>query len=94
MEAAAKAATQTGGVTLETMWEIAYMTTCLVVGLTAFAAGFEGFLMRNLGLLDRILMMTAGLLLFIPEGFTDVVGLAIIAAITVMQKRRLKTQIP
>jgi TRAP transporter 4TM/12TM fusion protein len=50
-----------------------------VIAVTMVAASFEGYLWRvgNLSGIPRIGLGIAGLLLFIPEGFTDVTGAAI-----------------
>ena len=74
--------------TLGTYFQITYFTVCVVAGLTLFAAGMEGFLMLPLNALERILLMTSALLLFIPEGITDVTGMAISGAIIMMQVRK------
>jgi TRAP transporter 4TM/12TM fusion protein len=70
--------------------QVIYMAVCVVAGLILFAGGLEGFFLRSLGWLERLLMMTSALLLFIPEGITDVAGIVIAGVIILRQWRGVK----
>ncbi len=57
-----------------------------LVGLFGIAAALNGFLYHRINPLFRILMAAGGLCMMIPGAFTDVVGLAIVAVIVVLQR--------
>lgn len=66
--------------------QIIYTTVCVTIGMPVFATGLEGFFLRKMNWLERILMMAAGLLLFIPGFVTDGTGLAIIIGMYIYQR--------
>lgn len=47
------------------------------IGVSIMSAGFQGWLLWKLHLLERIIFICAGLLMFIPGTLTDITGLAI-----------------
>ena len=57
------------------------------------AASFEGYLWRlgQLPLWSRVALGVAGLLLFIPEGYTDLIGAALAIAVVVVMKLTRKS---
>ena len=62
-----------------------------VVGIVGVAAGLEGYLMRNMNMIERIAIVAGGILMLIPGTVTDLAGIAIILAIggvQFMQKQK------
>ncbi len=56
-----------------------------IIGMTAISAAVEGYLLSNLNTVLRLLLAVAGLMTMYPGVTTDVVGIAIIAAVAVLQ---------
>jgi len=75
--------------------EIVWATLSAMVGLTALACGVAGWLVRPLNMLWRAPLVIAGLLLVYPEAMQDLLGMAIFAAVLLVQlilQRRTPTQ--
>ena len=60
---------------------VIYSMIGVALGVLIFATGLEGYFMRNMSWIERIAMMAAGLLLFVPDPISDVIGLALTAAV-------------
>jgi TRAP transporter 4TM/12TM fusion protein len=71
----------------DSLWETAFFVAGLLIAMPAFAAGMQGYLIKNLNIVERILMMAAGIALFVPELITSISGLLIIALIYFKQLR-------
>lgn len=56
------------------------------IGIYAVAAGMEGFMLRKLTWWERIITIAGGLMLIVPELITDIVGIALVVVIIVLQK--------
>lgn len=56
------------------------------IGIYAVAAGMEGHMFTKLPWWQRLLTLAGGLMLIVPELITDIAGIAIVAAIIVIQK--------
>ena len=54
-------------------------------GMIAIASALEGYMLRNLNALERILLAAGGLAMLIPGAVTDLVGVGILAAMVVLQ---------
>jgi len=65
--------------------EIIQVTVTAVIGVTAVAAAWTNYLLVPLGMIQRILFFFGGLLVIIPEGVTDRIGLACLTAGLVLQ---------
>lgn len=65
--------------------EIARAFVTAVVGVTALAAGLQGYLVRPANWLERILFLGAAFTLIHPKLTTDLIGLALLAAAVLMQ---------
>ncbi|MCR4908659.1 MAG: TRAP transporter permease [Lachnospiraceae bacterium] len=65
-----------------------YVTS--LVGIIGIAAALEGFLIFNMGIVDRVLFAAGGLMMISPGTVTDIAGLALIGAGVAFQlvKRR------
>ena len=65
--------------------EFVFIIITSVVGMFAIAAGLEGYMLTKLGVVMRIVLIAAGLMLIYPGTFTDVVGTVITLAMFVLQ---------
>jgi len=66
-------------------WEIIIPIITSLVGLFGIAAGLNGNLFERIPMLLRIILIAGGLALMIPESITDIIGIAIIVAVFVIQ---------
>ena len=57
------------------------------IGFIAYAGMMQGFWLRRADVLERFILGLAALCLFIPSVYTDIVGLAILAGVTVLNRR-------
>ena len=64
-----------------------------IVGLFGIAAALNGYLSKPIHPILRILLIGGGLSMMIPGTLTDVIGLAVIAAVAVFQKLTSKPQL-
>ena len=55
------------------------------VGIAALAAGVQRYALRSMSRLEQVVMIVGGLLLIYPAEAADLVGLAGIAAVMVVQ---------
>jgi TRAP transporter 4TM/12TM fusion protein len=79
------------------LWEIIWRTLVTVVGIVALAGTVIGFFARKAKLWERLLLLIGALLLIVPEMITDFVGMAMVGAVFLIQRRRpsdLKAQVP
>ena len=52
------------------------------------SAGFQGWMLWKLNILERFILVGGGLLMFIPGTVTDIVGLCIVAALLVLNMKK------
>jgi len=64
---------------------IALVTLTAAIGIATLAAGFQGWLLRATNLVERVLLLVAGLLLVYPSYYTDFTGVVLIAVACAMQ---------
>jgi TRAP-type uncharacterized transport system fused permease subunit len=57
------------------------------IGFIAYAGMMQGFWFRRAVVLERVLLGLAAVCLFIPSIYTDLVGLAILAGVTVINRK-------
>ena len=69
-----------------TFLTVAQVALSALIGLFGIAAGLNGFLSKPLNIVFRIMLIGAGVCMMIPGTLSDVIGLAVIAAIVVIQK--------
>lgn len=55
--------------------EILYSFLVCLFGVTVFSSGVEGFLLRKMSILERVMFLASGVLLIFPEYYTDIIGL-------------------
>jgi TRAP transporter 4TM/12TM fusion protein len=65
------------------------ITVTSLLGMMCIGAGVIGYLLDNSVWYERLLLFAGGLGMMIPGTFTDLAGLAIVAVILVLQKRRI-----
>ena len=58
------------------------------IGTAVISGGFQGWLFWRLNILERIILIASGLLLFIPGSVTDIAGLAISAALLLLNLKK------
>ncbi len=74
---------------------IIYTTLTAVIGVLFVSAGVFGYFLKSTKIMERLIFIAGGLLLFKPGLSTDLVGYALIGAAILMQKmRRSPTAIP
>ena len=61
-----------------------------ILGVWALAAANEGWLFRKATIMERIILLTASILLIIPEIYTDILGLVLFGFVILVQKKNLK----
>ena len=64
-----------------------YSTLCLMMAIPMVAAGIMGYLVRPMSIPLRVIMALGGLLVFIPETVTDIIGLVVCAVVFIIQKK-------
>jgi TRAP transporter 4TM/12TM fusion protein len=67
------------------IWMVVRICLTSAAGMVALSAGLEGFLLTHLKIWERIPLIIAGVLMVIPSGITDVIGIAIFAVIIVFE---------
>ncbi len=67
--------------------EIAQIIVTSLIGMVGVGAALEGWLLHKCNVLERLLLAAAGLSLIIPEIYTDIAGVTVIAIIFFLQWR-------
>ncbi len=71
---------------IETVWyDVVLIIITSLLGMFSISAGLEGYMLRNLKVYERLLAIAGGLLLVIPGLVTDVIGLALVAIVILLQ---------
>ncbi len=68
--------------------EVILIIITSLTGIFGVSAGIRGFIFRNMNILERILIITGGLLLIYPGVITDIIGLAIVILLVFSQVRK------
>ena len=68
---------------------IGNMVTALI-GMYAVSGGLAGFVQDKCNIFERVLLVAGGLCMIIPGYVTDLIGLAVVALVIVVQLRRVK----
>ena len=68
-----------------TAWEVILICITSFVGIFAVSAALEGYILRPMAWYQRIICAAGGLLLIYPGWITDVIGLALVAVMVVLQ---------
>ncbi|HWO41859.1 MAG TPA: TRAP transporter fused permease subunit [Candidatus Eisenbacteria bacterium] len=81
------------GLLLKGPWEnIVWTTLTAAVGLTSLAAGLTGWLLTKTTWLERVFMITAGLVLVYPGWLQDTIGFGLFGAAIILQLARAKVK--
>lgn len=67
------------------------MTITAAIGIAALAAGFQGWLLHRANLVERLMLIAAGLLLVYPSRYADLWGVVLIALPLGLQLVRRRT---
>lgn len=68
-----------------TIWEVVLISITSIIGMFAVSAALQGYLLKSMSWIQRILSIIGGLLLIYPGAVTDVLGLALFAVVLVTQ---------
>ena len=68
-----------------TPFDVVLIIITSFAGMIAIASALEGYMLRNLNALERILLAAGGLAMLIPGVVTDLIGVGILAAMVVLQ---------
>lgn len=68
-----------------TVWKIVQIVITSLIGIFSISAGMVGFMHHKAPIWQRILLVGAGLLLVSPDTLTDVIGLAIVVLMVLVQ---------
>ena len=71
-------------------FEIIRVCVTSVIGIYFLSGGLEGFMYRNLNVIERIILIVAALLLVEGGGLTDLIGIIIGGFIVFIQLRYMK----
>ena len=74
----------TGGMAALTLVQVIITS---LIGLFGVAAGLNGHLFKDINPVFRIIFIAAGLALMVPGTLTDIIGIGILLAMTLMQRR-------
>lgn len=66
-------------------WEVSWILFTAMCGMVAIGGGLIGYWYRRLNWLERIISITAGLMMIYPEGYSDFIGLGIFVLMIVYQ---------
>ena len=66
-------------------WEVAQVTLTAAIGIAAIAGGFQGWALRRANVLERCMLVVAGVALVYPGAISDLFGGALIVAVLAMQ---------
>ena len=72
-------------VNVTSVWEVIQIVPSALLGIFGVAAGLEGFVLRKMNWLYRIVCLVGGLGLMIPGAISDLVGLVLIGGVFVIQ---------
>ena len=72
-------------VNVTSVWEVIQIVLSALLGIFGVAAGLEGFVLRKMNWLYRIVCLVGGLGLMIPGAISDLVGLVLIGGVLVIQ---------
>jgi TRAP-type uncharacterized transport system fused permease subunit len=73
---------------------IAVVTITAAFGIIALAGGLQGWLFRKTSVLERWMLIVAGVMLVYPAPLFDYIGFALVAAVVLLQKVRQRAAVP
>lgn len=83
-----------GGLVLEgSISEIILAIIATVLGIIALSAGIEGFFLKRIGWVQRVLLLGSGILIFIPNWWPRLIGAGVLASSFAWQRETLMKKI-
>ena len=79
-------------VNVENPFQVVQIVLSSLVGLFGVAAALNGFLYRPINPLFRLALVAGGLSMMIPGTLTDVIGLAVVVAVVLLQRAAAKRE--
>ena len=79
-------------VNVENPFQVVQIVISSLVGLFGVAAALNGFLYRPINPLFRLALVAGGLSMMIPGTLTDVIGLAVVVAVVLLQRAAAKRE--
>ena len=79
-------------VNVTSVWEVIQIVLSALLGIFGVAAGLEGFVLRKMNWLLRIVCLVGGLGLMIPGALTDLIGLVLIGGVFALQYMQNKKE--
>jgi TRAP transporter 4TM/12TM fusion protein len=76
------------------VWDVLHTSITAALGIAALACGVQGWMFTRTTLLERAMLVAAGLLLVYPATWADLAGAGLIAIPIVLQRMRLRTPAP
>ncbi|MER1986348.1 MAG: TRAP transporter permease [Solibacillus sp.] len=73
-----------------TFVEVVWVVFTAMVGMIAIGAGVIGYWYRKVTVIERLILIAAGLAMIYPESVSDIVGLTVFAIMWVLQKISMK----
>ena len=71
---------------IDTVWyDVVLIVITSILGMFGISVGLEGYMIRALKFYERLLVIAGGLMLVIPGLVTDIVGLALVAVVILLQ---------
>ena len=70
--------------------EIVSVFISAFIGVAVMSSGFQGWLKWKLNILERVVFIAAGMLMFIPGTLTDIAGIAITVAMLFLNMKKWK----
>lgn len=70
------------------VYDIIHLSISAIVGIICVSSGLSGYLMRYTNVVERVLLIVAGLALITPGWGTDIIGIAVLGGICLLQKIR------
>ena len=71
-------------------WSIAQVTLTAAAGITALAAGFQGWMFLRTTALERAMLLVSGFALVYPGTLADVIGFGLLVAVVAIQQMRMR----
>jgi len=83
------------GILLKGSWDsIAVSSITAMIGIVALAGGAQGWFLKKTNLVERLMLIAAGLALVYPHTLADAVGIVLIALVVALQKFRKEVADP
>lgn len=80
---------------IDTHWyNVIQICISSVIGIFALSSAMEGYMFAKMPWWQRLLAISGGMMLIIPEFYTDLAGIAIVALVVIMQKAAQKRHKP